>query len=441
MTTETIPTNGMVITNDVTFKAGTYYLPEGIRVAGNNITINGNGALIVSDTHEGVGVSANNVQSLTIKNLRVSGFYHGVRIDDSHEVTLDDLTIRDTKEIEGINTFLYLWLPIEKVYSGAILLNGVSGGMITNCDVQHQMNGILFYNCAKLTVSENNGSFNSGWGVYLSNTNDSRISDNQLDFCNRVFKRDDGSVRVEADAAGIVMVKGSSRNQILRNSLLCGGDGIFLCGYEHPGVITPCNNNLFEDNDCRLSPNNAIESTFSGGNIFRRNDCSRSNYGFWMGYSWDNILEENMVEFSRWVGIAIEHGYDFTIKNNTLRNNGEGIRLWTRGGPVVDFFPQQRVTYRIKIEDNLFDLNRIGFHGYTGDDSADDDCHNFHMKANTFTKNDVAIQLKRIKASSVVDNTFQKQTDAAIRLDGQPDVTIENNRLEGNRHDIVKNDD
>ena len=220
-------------------KTGTYHLPDSITIQGNNITVDGNDALIVSNQHDGVGVFAKDVQQLSIKNLRVSGYYHGVRVDGGQDVTLDKLTIRDTKEIEGIDTFLYLWLPIEKVYSGGILLNGVTGGMITNCDVQHQMNGILLYDCANLTVSKNNGSFNSGWGVYLSNTNDSHIIDNQLDFCNRVFKRDDGSIRVEADAAGIVMVKGSSRNQILRNSLLCGGDGIFLCGYEHPGVITP----------------------------------------------------------------------------------------------------------------------------------------------------------------------------------------------------------
>ena len=181
---------------------------------------------------------------------------------------------------------------------------------------------------------------------------------------------------------------------------------------------------LFEDNDCRLSPNNAIESTFSGGNIFRRNDCSRSNYGFWMGYSWDNKLEENTVEFSRFVGMAIEHGYDFTIKNNLLRNNGEGIRLWTRGGPVVDYFPHQQVSYRFQIEANTFELNRIGFHGYTPDDIEDTLCHDFHLKQNTFRDNQIGAWFERVKACSAIDNAFENNLIENLKLGQSADVNV-----------------
>jgi parallel beta-helix repeat protein len=272
----------------------------------------------------------------------------------------------------------------------------------------------------------------------MSATSDSLIAGNQHDFINRLYRRpENGSIRVEADAAGIVMVKGSSRNRMLKNSCLCGGDGIFVAGYEHPGVHESCSDNLFEDNDCRLSPNNAIESTFSGGNVFRRNDCSRSNYGFWMGYSWDNVLEDNTVEFNRWVGIAVEHGYNFTIRNNTIKLNGEGVRLWTRGGAVTPFLPGYEVTHHFTLEDNLFETNRIGFWGYTGEETQAL-CHNYHLRGNTFKDNRVGVQLARILDSSVEGNRFEGNVEAAIRVKGEPGVTIGENDFSDNREQLQK---
>ncbi len=430
------PIDGMILTEDTTFAPGVYTLPNGIAIGADNITIQGTDTLIVSSKQAGVGIRAEGRSGITIRDLRLSGYYHGIRCDDCRGVTIERVKIRDTMEIEGIDTFLYLWLPIEQAYSGAIVLHGVRGGAVRGCDLQHQMNGLLLYDCAELTVEQNNASFNSGWGVYLSRTSDSLIQSNQLDFCNRLYRRpEDGSIRVEADAAGIVLVKASSRNRFLRNSCLCGGDGIFIAGYEHPGKKDPCNDNLFEENDCRLSPNNAIESTFSRGNIFRRNDCSRSNYGFWMGFSWENVLEDNIVEFNRWAGIAVEHGFDFTLRHNRIRLNGDGVRLWTRGG-VKSFWPGHEVTYNFTLEDNLFESNTIGFNAYTGDDSPDLDCHGFHLRRNTFRDNRVGVRLGRVRDTHVRENTFTSNVEAALRIEGQPDAQIDDNRFEGNARDI-----
>jgi parallel beta-helix repeat protein len=350
---------------------------------------------------------------------------------------VEHVRIRDTAEIEGIDTFLYLWHPIEDVYSAAVLFHDVQGGAIRGCDLQHQMNGILLYNSSSLTVEQNNASFNSGWGVYLSRSSDNLIQDNRLDFCNRIYRRpEDGSIRVEADSAGIVLVYHSSRNQFLRNSCLCGGDGIFIAGYDHKGYQGPCNDNLFEDNDCRLSPNNAIEGTFSRGNIFRRNDCSRSNYGMWMGYSWENVIEENIIEFSRFVGIAIEHGHDITIRNNQIRLNGEGIRLWTRGGPVVQHWPGHEVSYNFTIEDNLIEGNRIGFQGYTGQETTSQECHDFHLKNNIIQDNRVGVQFGRVRHCSAYNNQFTGNIEQAVLLEHKPDVTLADNRFEKNTSDV-----
>lgn len=434
-----IPHDGMIIEEDVQFAPGVYALKQGIKIAADHVTIDGNGALLVDQSHQGVGIYSDRHHDISIRNIAISGFFHGVRFDECQEIHIENVRVRDTAEIEGIDTFLYLWHPIEQVYSGAILFNNVSGGTILNCDLQHQMNGILLYGSSKLTLQNNNASFNSGWGVYLSGSCDNLIQDNRLDFCNRIYRRpENGSIRVEADAAGIVLVESSCRNQFLRNSCLCGGDGIFVAGYNHKGGKTTCDDNLFEDNDCRLSPNNAIESTFSRGNIFRRNDCSRSNYGFWMGYSWDNVMEDNIVDSCRMVGIAIEHGHGFVIQRNQIMNNREGIRLFTRGGSTLEHWPEWSVSYDYMIEGNTIEQNRIGINAYTGPEiSVDKVSYNLRLANNTVRNNLTGVRFHRVRDTQLRGNTFEANLQQAVLLIENPQVETLSNQFAGNGAEIV----
>lgn len=433
-----IPTEGMIITEDTRFAPGAYALRQGIIIGADDITVEAEGALLVNQTRQGVGVHAQNRRGITIRGLAISGFFHGLRFDHCQNVRLESLRVRDTYEIEGIDTFLYLWHPIEQVYSSALLMNDVQGGIVRECDFQHQMNGILLYGSSGLTVEKNNASFNSGWGVYLSGSCDNIVQDNRLDFCNRIFRRpESGAIRVEADAAGIVLVESSCRNQFLRNSCLCGGDGIFVAGYNHKGDKTTCDDNLFEDNDCRLSPNNAIESTFSRGNIFRRNDCSRSNYGFWMGYSWDNVMEDNVIDSCRMVGIAIEHGHGFVIRRNQIQNNREGIRLFTRGGETLKYWAGWEVSYDYTVEDNLIEQNRIGFNGYTGPEiPLEQVSYDLRLHGNTFRDNLTGVRFHRVRQAVLRSNTFQANQRAAVLVE-EPDVDLADNQFEGGGEAIV----
>ena len=437
------PHDNMTITESCILESGTYVFPHGISIQGEHIKIIADGVHIVGTGHEGTGVRIRNSKNVTLSGISCSTYYHGIYAERCEHLTIDAVTIRDTYEINNIETFLHLWQDIKEAYGGGIIGHDVRHGTIKNCDVQHQLNGIQLYNCQHLTIENNNGSFNSGWGVYLNDCSDNIVRDNQLDFCNRLFRRpENGSTRAEADAAGIVMVQGSSRNKLLKNSCIGGGDGIFITGYQHPNVIRSCSDNVIEDNDCRLSPNNAIESTFCKGNIFRRNDVSRSNYGLWMGYSWENIVEGNHVEFNRWAGIAIEHGHDFTIKDNTIQNNhGDGIRLWLRGkrGDVLlQYWEGYEATYNFTIENNIFKHNHIGFNAFTPAQLADQQCHGFHLVGNTFDDNRIGASFEQVGDCSAINNHFLNNVQEALRLVNHPDVTLDNNQFDGNSRDIVR---
>jgi len=434
--------SGITITADTRLTAGTYITPGGITIDGDNIRVDATGVNLVGVNQAGVGVHIRG-KNITLVGLSCSNFYHGVYAEYCENLILDSIRVRDAYEINNIETFLHLWQPLDEAYGGAIICHDVQHGTITNSDVQHQLNGIQLYDCHHMTIEKNNASFNSGWGVYLNACNDNVIQDNQLDFCNRLFRRpENGSVRAEADAAGIVMVQGSSRNKLLRNSCIGGGDGIFITGYQHPNIIRSCSDNLIEDNDCRLSPNNAIESTFCQGNTFRRNDVSRSNYGLWMGYSWENTVEENHVEFNRWAGIAIEHGHDFIVKNNTIQNNhGDGMRLWLRGkrGDVLlQYWEGYETAYNFRMEGNLFKRNHIGFNAYTPEHLADQICHSFHLTDNTFDDNRIGASFERVEDCSVVGNRFVGNVEAGLRLINRPDVEVKDNHYEGNRDNILR---
>ncbi|HMM27674.1 MAG TPA: NosD domain-containing protein [Aggregatilineaceae bacterium] len=430
-----IPTDGLEIREDIRLEPGVYHLPRGLRIAADGVTLDASGATLIGDEEQGVAVHVAGQRGVTVKGLTALRYRYGIRADDCQDLTLTGNRITRTAELEPFKYFLYLWKPVEEAYGGAILLNRVQGGLVADNDFQHQQNGVLLYHSSGLTVRDNNASFNSGWGVYLSASHDNRIERNVLDFCNRVYRRESGVERVEADAAGLVMVRGSSRNQVLKNACRGGGDGMFITGYEHPGVIEPCNDNLFEDNDCSYSPNNAIESTFSQNNIFRRNICSKSNYGFWLGFSWDNLVEDNIIEDNFIAGVAAEHAHTITFRGNQVRRNREGIRLWTRGIAVLEYWPGYEVSYDFEIEDNLFEENWLGFNGYTGKVTVDAQCHGYHLRGNTFTGNRIGLRLAQIHDCTVQGNTFKEHAVAALQIEDAERIALEANTFEDNAAD------
>jgi parallel beta-helix repeat protein len=432
------PTDSLVITEDVRLEPGVYHLPGGLRIEADGITVDGSGATLVGSDRQGIAVQLDGRRDVTVQGLTITGYEYGIRADHCQNVTLTGNRISGTAETEPYLYFLYLWKPVEEAYGGAILLNDVQGGTVRDNDLQHQQNGVMLYHSTNVLVERNNASFNSGWGVYLSGANDNVVQDNTLDFCNRVYRRDTGEVRVEADAAAIVMVRASSRNKVLRNGCRCGGDGIFVAGYEHPGVLEPCSDNLFEDNDCRYSPNNAIESTFSQNNVFRRNNCSKSNYGFWLGFSWDNVVEENIIEDNFIAGVAAEHAHNIIFRKNRVARNRDGIRLWTRGGPVVDYWPGFEVSFDFQIEGNTFDENWVGFNGYTGKTTADAQCHDYHLRGNVFTGNRVGLRLDEIRDCTVTANTFSRHSKAAIEIGPKTaNIALTENHFDANAVDAI----
>jgi parallel beta-helix repeat protein len=352
------PTDSLTITSDTTLTPGVYFLPGGLSIAADNVTLDGNGALLIGQNRQGRGLTIEGRGNVTVKNLRLAEYEHGIYARDCRGLTLRDCEVRATAEAPVNTEFLDIWRDADKSYGGGILLRQVTDSLITANDLSHQMTGLYAYGCNRLTVRGNIANSCSGWGFHLFETCDSTYEDNCADFCCRWEPRGDRAGHMGADAAGFLIVHASCRNVFRRNLARMGGDGFFLAGLTPDLKPVGCDDNLFEQNDGSWSPNIAFEATFSRGNNFRDNFANRCNYGFWLGFSRDGLLENNQVNGNRQAGIAVENGVGFRVTGNTFQANTHGILLWSKR--IADFekpVPENDTSRDWLIEGNTFNGN------------------------------------------------------------------------------------
>jgi parallel beta-helix repeat protein len=336
--------DGLTINKDTKLEPKVYLFPDGITIDSDNVTLDGRGATLMG-THKAAsqGIKASGRKNITIKNLRILNYYHGISIKRSIGIEISNCIVTLTTEIQSNTQFLDIWKPAADSYGGAIFLEQVTDASIHDNDLQHQMNGLLSYQCQKLNIRNNLANYCSGFGFHLFETSDSTYTDNYADYCCRYYLSNNGS-HLGADATGFLIIYKSCNNIFRRNYARLGGDGFFLAGLTPDGINVGCNNNLFEKNDASYSPNNAFEGVFSKGNIYQKNKANHSNYGFWLGFSSDCILKDNQIYNNRQAGIAVENGVHFEVSSNDIQNNTHGILIWTRSYDFLKTVPNMNAT-------------------------------------------------------------------------------------------------
>jgi parallel beta-helix repeat protein len=424
------PINGMEINESVRLEPGTVVLPDGLHITADGITVDGNGATLIGLQHQGVGVVLSGRQDVTIKNLQISGYFHGIEARDCQNLTIKHCRITDTAEVAANTVFLDIWREVNNPYGGAIFLAGVRDSRILNNDMQHQMNGLLSYYCRDLTVQGNNASYNSGFGFHLYETTHSTFHQNWADYCCRYEPRKSGKGHLGADSAGFLIVHNASHNTFTENMARMSGDGFFLAGLTPDGESVSCNHNRFEGNDASYSPNNAFEATFSEGNHFVNNQASYSNYGFWLGFSRANQLTKNHIIGNHRAGIAAENGSQFDVINNTLQDNQIGVLIWSK--PIPQFlkaFPQNETSKFWRINRNTIHRNGTGIriaanqdHGtrpYPLSDVLQGNSryrpHDHEVAGNVISENRLGIQTLEADRTIIKDNTFRRNITGDIK--------------------------
>jgi parallel beta-helix repeat protein len=431
------PSDGLVIQEDARLEEGVWVLSEGMRIGASGVRVDGSAATLVCADQEVVALAVDDADGCTLESIRIVGGRHGLVARRCKNLTVRGCEISGTAEEPPNTLFLDIWRSAEKPYGSAILLIECESSVAEANLLQHQQNGILTYGCKGLTVRDNQCNYNSGFGIHLHGTCDSLFEANSCDYCCRFEPREGGLHfgHMGADAAGFLIVYGSSRNRFLRNTARLGGDGFFLAGMTPEGESVGCDDNLFEENDGSLSPNIAFEATFSRGNVFRRNFADRCNYGFWCGFSSEFLIEENRMVHNRQAGIAVENGMNFTVRENTFQSCGHGVLIWTR--PWRGTGEANGNAAGWLIESNRFLRNGVGIRIAANQDHGirplqDEEAglispHSHRIFRNDIQDNRIGIELVRARNNVIKENILNANVEANLLLADAEDNEIANN--------------
>ena len=343
-----------IISASARIKPGRYELMDldgrgALRVEADNVTIDFQGAVLAScdvlaaerEAFEGAGINIEGRKNVTIKNAVVQGYRHNIRAVDCENVDLEgcDVSYSRAHRIFQEGAPVEIYLAIRDVrqwrgYGAGIWMENCRAGVVRRCRGMNSQNGVLLIDSHDCLITENDFSFNSGWGVGLWESSGNVVSWNLTDFVNRFWRGWFGG-----ESAGIGMANSCHHNYIVGNSMTHSGAGLNLTNLNDMGydmetgsyrMRGSCDDNVIACNDGSWSPTSAFVGTFSRRNVYYRNFASNSCYGFWLGFSDGSILLENDIRRNGRTGVAIEHGAGTRMEKNRFEGNGRvAISLWT----------------------------------------------------------------------------------------------------------------
>jgi parallel beta-helix repeat protein len=99
------------IDKDTQLEPQVYFIPEGITIDSDNVTLDGQGAIIIGADKTGQGIRVSGRKNIIIKNLRIMNYYYGISIKKSRGIEIYNCTITSTAEIQSNTLFLDIWKP------------------------------------------------------------------------------------------------------------------------------------------------------------------------------------------------------------------------------------------------------------------------------------------------------------------------------------------
>ncbi len=328
----------------IIFNPGTYNISDpgndGLLRINNkeNIILDGSDVIVDGTTYAGYMIKINNSKNIVIRNFEsVSHFKYAVYItnSDSIEISGCDFSFNKVDSSGWIN----VWSDYQSALGGGVMMYQSSYADIFYNTMKMQNDGVALYHCDNIRVWQNDFDWNTSYGIRMFFTDSCHIHHNQASHINRPYTN-------PSDCAAILMIV-SNVNLVDHNVFEYSGDGIFLGQYEYSEIP---NQNVFLYNECSYSPHNAIEATFADGNIYKHNVCNYSHYGFWLGYSFNSLVDSNEIIGNQYSGIAIDRGYENVISHNIINENPVGIELW-EGGTIPGYENQYSHDYRIMLNE------------------------------------------------------------------------------------------
>lgn len=413
-----IPSNSNIRIQSGTYTFGDAAKDGVIRIVNKeNTTIDGDSVQVTGAGFEGFLIYIENSRNITIRNFKsVKNYYYAVTARQSTDLHINDNNFSyNKKDTLG---WISIWTDYTAALGGGVLMHRCSGSELHGNTMTQQNDGIALYECDDITIYDNTLYWNCGFGVRMNFTDNCYIHHND---CSHVNRKTDPS-----DCAAILLIV-SNNNIVEYNNLTYSGDGVFLGQYEYSQIP---NNNYFGYNDCSYSPHNAIEATFADGNIYKGNLCNYSHYGFWLGYSFNSLVEDNEIIGNFQTGIAVDRGFKNTFKNNIIKGNPYGFELWEGGiiGPYGEQFSHDYWIFDNVIEGNEWGISAIN-------------TEHLVVKNNAFNynqKNDVYLEGQSF-TDTITGNTFKSPTFWYIQNTSADPVHAINNTFIPNIDSLIHN--
>ena len=370
----------MVIKNSISVKKRTYLFTgadsisaspiiidgDNITIDFNNATITGTSALNSPDQFKGTAIIVRGGKNITIKNLNVRGFKVGImarrikglkiiNCDFSYNYRQHLNSSREHEDLADWQSYHHNEKDEWLRFGAGIYLRDCDSTNVHDNKIIEGQCGLLMTNCNNGLIYNNNFSFNSGLGIGMYRSSNNQVLYNKIDWNVRGYSY--GVYYRGQDSAGILVFEQCDNNIFAWNSVTHSGDGFFLWAGQSTMNTGEggCNDNIVLGNDFSYAPTNGVEITFSRNKIIsnRIHDCW---HGVWGGFSYNTTIANN--DFANNLSaIAIEHGMDNIIAQNSFSGDKVGIELWSNPQRPQDIgYLQKRDTRSLnyKIENNSF---------------------------------------------------------------------------------------
>jgi len=283
--TPSVSAEGAVyIDSDYTFASDIY---EPIVVVGDNLVIDGAGHTL-QGSGVGAGISLDGRKDVTIKNVRITGFFYAIVLQASEEILLIENTIE---------------------YNSGDVIIGIGDShrskVINNTLSNNQGHNIRLSGSSYNTIEGNDVSYNAHVGISIESSSNNIIIDNIVS---------------HNDHLGIYVNDYSFNNVVSGNTANYNGLGI--------EVARNSNNNTVTDNTVIGNINSGIEVHFSSHNVTLARNLVVSNLqgGISIGdSSYNKVYQNSLIDNPNngmAIGIVSDHNIVF---NNMFSKNGLSV--------------------------------------------------------------------------------------------------------------------
>jgi len=311
-----------------TFTANVF---DSIVVERDNVIIDGAGCSL-HGTPGMIGISVQLRNNVTLRKMKIEGFQFGILLGLSSNCHIFTNSVTGSFDV-GIRVLecsenSVCENNVTRNDCGIFLSGGSQNHVCQNNVTGNNQYGIGLYDSLNNTVSENSITVNKVHGIWVSGDSSN----------NTVFRNS-----IETNMWGVWL--GSSPNNTLSgNSITDNDEGI---------VVHASSNNIISENNITTSNNQGISLVSAHQNEISQNVIGNNSLGIGSSESQGNLMHNNILS-SNGVGIRLTNSNSTELRSNVVTESESiGVRIESVGGAVCSF-------------DNILTENLISFTKDTG---------------------------------------------------------------------------